>query len=55
MVLADLKSTGLLAMVELGLASLLDTWLGPPVQAVESLPPPTQGFGTAETAAAAAP
>jgi hypothetical protein len=60
MLLADLKSTGLLAMVELGLASLLATSFGPPVHAVESFPPPMQGLGTVGTpvppaGAAAAP
>jgi hypothetical protein len=38
-VLADLKLVGYLAMVELGLPSLLATLFGPLVQAVESLPP----------------
>jgi hypothetical protein len=47
MVLADLKSVGLLAMVELGLVNLLATMFGPPVHAVESLPPPMQGLWTA--------
>jgi hypothetical protein len=41
------------AMVELGHASLLATWLGPPVQAVESLPPPIWGLGTAAAASSA--
>jgi hypothetical protein len=40
MVFADLKLVGLLAIVELGQASLLALWLGPPVHAVESFPPP---------------
>jgi hypothetical protein len=44
-VLADLKSVGLLAMVELGRASLFPTMLDPPVHAVESFPPPIRGLG----------
>lgn len=40
---ADLKSVGRLAMVEAGLASLLSSWLGPPVHAVDSFPPPIRG------------
>jgi hypothetical protein len=49
MVFADLKSVGLLAMVELGRASLLDPLLGPPVHAVLSFPPPMRGLGIVMT------
>ncbi len=53
-VLADLKLVGRLAIVELGLPSFLATWFGPPVQAVESLPPPIRGPTARLVAAAAA-
>jgi hypothetical protein len=54
-VLADLKLVGLLAMVELGRASLFPTWLDPPVHAEESLPPPIRGLGMIGFTPAAAP
>ena len=54
-VLADLKSVGLLAMVEVGLVTLLATRFGPPVQAVALLPPPIRGLGMPVPAGAPTP
>ena len=54
MVFADLKSVGLLAIVELGLASFLVARLDPPVHAEELFPPPTRGLGMDDCASVSA-